>query len=41
VKNRRLSRLTFAIDADSCEVIFLDVEKKDEETYKRLRRRLR
>jgi len=34
-------RLTFAVDADSCEVLFLDVEKRDEETYKRLRRRLR
>jgi mRNA-degrading endonuclease RelE of RelBE toxin-antitoxin system len=34
-------RLVFVVDATACEVLFLDVEKRDEETYKRLRRRLR
>ena len=34
-------RLVFVIDATACEVLFLDVEKRDEETYKRLWRRLR
>ena len=34
-------RLTFAVDADNCEILFLDVEKRDEESYKKLRRRLR
>ena len=34
-------RLVFVVDASGCEVVFLDVEKRDEETYKRLGRRLR
>ena len=33
-------RLVFVVDVSACEVVFFDVEKKDEETYKRLRRRL-
>ena len=31
----------FVVDAAACEVLFLDVDRRDEETYKRLRRRLR
>ena len=34
-------RLVFVVDASSCEVLFLDAEKRDEETYRRLGRRLR
>ncbi len=34
-------RLLFVVDATACEVLFLDVDKRDEETYKRFRRRLR
>lgn len=34
-------RLVFVVDVAACEVVFLDVEKRDEETYKRLRQRLK
>ena len=33
-------RLVFVVDVSACEVVFFDVEKRDEETYKRLCRRL-
>jgi len=34
-------RLLFAVDASRCEVVFIAVDRRDEETYRRLRRRLR
>ena len=34
-------RLVFVVDVTGCEVVFLDVEKRDEETYKRFRRRFK
>jgi len=34
-------RLLFIVDINSCTVVFTDVELRDEETYRRLRRRLR
>ena len=33
-------KFVFVVDVDACEVVFFDAEKKDEETHKRLRRRL-
>jgi len=33
-------RLLFFVDIDSCTVVFTDVELRDEETYRRFRRRL-
>jgi len=33
-------RLLFIVDIDSCTVVFTDVELRDEETYRRFRRRL-
>lgn len=34
-------RLLFAVDASRCEVAFIAVDRRDEETYRRLRQRLR
>ena len=34
-------RPLFAVDASRCEVAFIAVDRRDEETYRRLRRRLR